>query len=125
MVGSLFPSTLLENTFNEKNVEHHASINYATPTKPSSIKDKEYASLESKAKIEVNRIYHTFVEDNSPQEINIESKVKKAIKDELAKDNLHPDVYYHAFQHIMNMLQTNHYRKFLLHTKKASEKATI
>jgi Regulator of G protein signaling domain len=124
LVAGLFQPTLLDGALQGNAHSDHASpVTYGPPAKPSSMKDKDYAKLVEKATTEGKRIYTTFVEDNSPQEINIESKVKKAINNELLKDNMHPDIYYHAFQHIMNMLQTNHYRKFILHCKKASEKA--
>jgi hypothetical protein len=37
------------------------------PVKPATMKDKEYKNCTDKAKVEINKIYLSFVEDNSPQ----------------------------------------------------------
>ena len=87
------------------------------PIKPSNMEDAEFKKVLDTLKNHENQIYNTFLSVEAPHEVNLNSKIKKPLMEHHIKASLHPDIYNAAFDHILIMLQNDHFRKFMIIAK--------
>eukprot|EP00842_Homolaphlyctis_polyrhiza_P003046 jgi/Hompol1/3742/HPOL_006713-RA len=94
---------------------------------PSSIPAAELLATLSKIKTGFHNIIKTYISLDSPKEINLPSKTKKRVLDEFEAGNYCPDVFVDAVAHIINMLRTGPFVKYLAYLAKnpQSQKTSV
>nr|KAJ3422035.1 hypothetical protein HK105_001448 [Polyrhizophydium stewartii] len=80
---------------------------------PTNLSAAELRQVLVSIKASVGKIINTYLDANSPKEINVPSGIKKRLLAEIAATNFHPEIFRETYEHIYMVLRVQPFGKFL------------
>ena len=83
------------------------------PSKPSGMKESQFEDLLEALKSKREQMKAQFIMTDSPNEINLTSKLRKPLMESYEKGSLHPDHFKGTYDHIQSILKNDTFLKFI------------